>query len=470
VHKILVICSFFFFFVKKKMEGLTGIFFSVCILGVFLLAGKILRVIVPLFRTIFLPSSIIGGFLALACGPYMADILPVFIMETWRDIPGILINFVFATLFLGVAVPGIRVLWAQGGSQLCFGMVAGTGQYLVALLVTFLILIPFFDVPPVFATILEIGFAGGHGTAAGMRPVFEQIGFPEGSDLAQMSATVGIIIAVTGGIFYINIAARKGYCTRLGKSGIPGHKQKGLIPASQRYPIAKATVASESIEPMAFHFAVTGLAILIGWILLAGVRQIHPVLSGFPLFPLAMIGGMIVQVISERVKVATYFDRGSFERILGFSLDVLVVSAIASIRLDLFLENLWPFLILMVTGILWLFFCLIALAPRMFPYNWLERGITEYGMQSGVTAMGLLLLRLVDPGYKTDTAQAFGFKQMLYEPFLGGGLITATAPFILTGIGMGWSMLAAAVVMLIFLLVSLLNGWTVLNRSRRPHD
>jgi glutamate:Na+ symporter, ESS family len=449
------------------MEGLTGIFFSVCILGIFLLAGKILRVRVPLFRNIFLPSSIIGGFLALACGPYMADILPAFIMETWRDIPGILINFVFATLFLGVTVPGIRVLWAQGGSQLCFGMVAGTGQYLVALLVTFLVLIPFFDVSPVFATILEIGFAGGHGTAAGMRPVFEQIGFPEGSDLAQMSATVGIIIAVTGGIFYINIAARKGYCSRLGKSGIPGYKQKGLIPASQRYPIAKATVASESIEPMAFHFAVTGLAILIGWLMLAGVRQIHPVLSGFPLFPLAMIGGMIVQIISERAKVATYFDRDSFERILGFSLDVLVVAAIASIRLDLFIENLWPFLILMVTGILWLFFCLVILAPRMFPYNWLERGITEYGMQSGVTAMGLLLLRLVDPGYKTDTAQAFGFKQMLYEPFLGGGLITATAPFIVMGIGMGWSMLAAAMVMFLFLLISLLNRWTVLNRSTR---
>jgi glutamate:Na+ symporter, ESS family len=109
----------------------------------------------------------------------MADILPPFIMDTWREIPGILINFVFATLFLGVAVPGVRTMWSQGGSQLCFGMVAGTGQYFVALLVTALILVPVFDVSPVFATILEIGFAGGHGTAAGMRPVFEQMGFPK---------------------------------------------------------------------------------------------------------------------------------------------------------------------------------------------------------------------------------------------------------------------------------------------------
>jgi glutamate:Na+ symporter, ESS family len=452
------------------MEGLTGVFFSICILCLFLLAGKILRVKVRLFQKIFLPASIIGGFLALFCGPYMADILPPFILETWREIPGILINFVFATLFLGLAVPNPRTLWAQGGSQLCFGMVAGTGQYLAALLVTMLVLIPFFDVSPVFASILEIGFAGGHGTAAGMRGVFEQIGFPEGSDLAQMSATVGIIISVVGGIFYINIAIRKGYCVNLdSKTGIPEYKKRGLIPEKHRYSISKATVASESIEPMAFHFAVTGVAILAGWVMLSAVRQIHPVLKGFPLFPLAMIGGMIVQLVSARFKVDRYYDRSSFERILGFSLDVLVVAAIASIRLDLFIANLWPFLILMITGVAWLFFCLVILAPRMFPYNWLERGVTEYGMQSGVTAMGLLLLRLVDPNYKTDTAQAFGFKQMLYEPFLGGGLITATAPFIIISLGAGWSAGMALAVMILFVIISRLNGWLQLNPDKYKH-
>ncbi len=452
------------------MEGLTAVFFSICILGVYLLAGKILRVKVRLFQKIFLPASIIGGFLALFSGPYMLDILPAFILDTWREIPGILINFVFATLFLGIMVPGVRTLWSQGGSQLCFGMVAGTGQYLFAVLVTILVLIPFFDVSPVFATILEIGFAGGHGTAAGMRGVFEQMGFPEGADLAQMSATVGIIAAVTGGIFYINIAIRKGYCVNLDESkGIPEFKKKGLIPESERFDISRATVASESIEPMAFHFAITVLAILAGWLMLAGVRQIHPVVSGFPLFPLAMIGGMIIQIISIRLKVARYYDRQSFERILGFSLDVLVVAAIASIRLDLFIENLWPFVILMAVGIGWLFICLMVLAPRMFPYNWLERGITEYGMQSGVTAMGLLLLRLVDPNYKTDTAQAFGFKQMLYEPFLGGGLITATAPFIVIALGLWWSALFSLIIMLFFLVISWLNGWTNLNPVKDQH-
>ncbi len=449
------------------MEGLTGVFFSLCILLLFLLAGKILRAKVVLFQRIFLPASIIGGFLALLTGPYLLDVLPGFLFDTWSQIPGLLINIVFATLFLGVMIPGIKTMWTQGGSQLCFGMIVGSGQYLVAMLVTGLILMPLFDVPPIFATILEIGFAGGHGTAAGMHHVFAELGFPAGSALAQMSATVGIITAIVGGVFYINIAIRKGYCVNLDQSiGIPKFKKVGLIPEKERFTSSRATVASESIEPLAFHFAIVGLAILIGWAMLAGVRQIHPILSGFPLFPLAMMGGMIVQAVSMPLKASQYYDRLTFERILGFSLDVLVVAAIASIRLDLFIENLWPFLILMATGIAWLFFALIVLAPRMFPYNWLERGITEYGMQSGVTAMGLLLLRLVDPNYKTDTAQAFGFKQMLYEPFLGGGFITATAPFIVISLGIWWSIWATVAIILVFGLISWLSGWSGIHSKK----
>ncbi len=450
------------------MEGLTGVFFSLCILLLFLLMGKLLRAKVALFQRIFLPASILGGFVALLFGPYLLNVLPDFLYDTWTQIPGILISIVFATLFLGVIIPGVRTMWTQGGSQLCFGMMVGSGQYLVAMLVTVLVLMPLFDVPPIFGTILEIGFAGGHGTAAGMQQVFTELGFPAGSALAQMSATVGIITAVVGGVFYINIAIRRGYCVNLSKEkGIPHYKKVGLIPEKDRFTSSRATVASESIEPLAFHFAIVGLAILVGWVLLAGIRQLHPMLAGFPLFPLAMVGGMIVQVLSVPLKVSQYYDRLTFERILGFSLDVLVVAAIASIRLDLFIENLWPFLILMAVGIAWLFFALIVLAPRMFPYNWLERGVTEYGMQSGVTAMGLLLLRLVDPYYKTDTAQAFGFKQMLYEPFFGGGFITATAPFIVIGLGVWWSIWASAAIMLVFGLISFFSGWTRRNPTKK---
>ncbi len=441
------------------MEGVSAVFFSFCLLGLFLLAGKALRVAIRLFQRLFLPASILGGFLGLLCGPYLLDLLPAWVVLNWAQLPGLLINLVFACLFLGVAIPGARAIWSQGGAQLCFGMVAGLGQYAVALLVTGLLLTPFFDVPAAFATILEIGFSGGHGTAAGMSEVFSEIGFPAGSALAQMSATVGIITAVIGGILVINLQIRRGYRTMSGEGAAGIKPQSGLLDREKSFSLARATVAPESLEPFAFHFSVVALAVLLGWAMLGQVRGLHPLLRGFPLFPLAMLGGLLIQALAGPLRLNRYFDRSTFERILGFSLDFLVVAAIATIRLDLFIANFQPFLILMAVGIAWLMFCLLVLAPRMFPAFWLERGVTEFGMQSGVTAMGLLLLRLVDPQYKTGTAEAFGFKQMVYEPFLGGGLLTATAPFIILSFGPWWSAALALGGMMLFWLISLLNGW-----------
>ena len=449
------------------MEGFVGYFYSICLICVFLLIGSILRAKIKILQNLFLPSSIIAGFFALALGPYMLNIIPHWIVHCWSEKPGVLISVVFATLFLGVALPGPRKLWEEGGGMLCFGVVTGIGQYFVALIVVGLILMPFFHVPSIFACILEIGFSGGHGTAAGMYEVFNKLGFPAGGALGQMSATVGIIFAVVMGVILINIAIRNGNCVHLNKKkGIPGYKKTGLIPEDKRYSIATATVATESIEPLTFHFSMIGVAVLIGWIMLMGLKRLSPVLESFPLFPLAMIGGLIVQASCTKLRVAKYLDKKTFDRIMGFALDVLVASAIASLRLDLFIHNFWPFAILMLAGMLWLIFMVVVVAPRMFPEYFFERGITEFGMQAGVTAVGLLLLRLVDPMYRTGTAEAFGLKQMVYEPFLGGGLITALSPIFIISFGLWKSVVLCVIIMFVFLLISILNGWTRWKRHK----
>ncbi len=448
------------------MADLNTHFFGICLLAIFTLTGFAIRAKVRFIQNIFLPAAIIGGFLGLLFGPYALGVIPVSITSGWQQLPGILINIIFATLFLGVKIPPVKMLWSKGGSQLCFGVLISSGQYLFALLATGLILIPVFNVHPAFGTILEIGFAGGHGTAAGMAGVFEKVGFTDGAALGYMSATVGIITAIVGGIFFVNRAIRKGYCKTYSKTdSLPEYKRTGLISLqSDREAISTSTVASESIEPLAFHFAITGIAILLGWGMLFFIKKISPSLDGFPLFPLAMTGGLIVQIVAGKIGVARYFDKKTFDRILGVALELLVVSAIASLRLDLFLKNIIPFTIIMIIGISWVFFCLLFLAPRMLPGYWFEQGIAEYGMQTGVTAIGLLLLRLVDPGYKTDAAQAFGFKQMVYEPFLGGGFITATVPLLIFGVGIWWTIGMALLLMIVALTTSVLNGWFSLTR------
>ncbi|MFC3526066.1 hypothetical protein ACFOLK_16090 [Marinococcus halophilus] len=41
-----------------------------------------------------------------------------------------------------------------------------------------------------------------------------------------------------------------------------------------------------------------------------------------------------------------------------------------------------------------------------------------------MAATGLLLMRVADPENKSPAFTAFGYKQILFEPMVGGGLVT----------------------------------------------
>ena len=98
-----------------------------------------------------------------------------------------------------------------------------------------------------------------------------------------------------------------------------------------------------------------------------------------------------------------------------------------TIKLSVVAANWAPLLAICVAGTLLSLLLVIFLAPRLFKEAWFERAIAEFGQSTGVTATGLLLLRTVDPESKTIAAASFGYKQLLHEPFMGGGLWTAFA-------------------------------------------
>ena len=143
----------------------------------------------------------------------------------------------------------------MGGPQLCFGVVFGMGQYLVGLVVTMLILAPLFGTPAIFATILEVGFSGGHGTAAGMAETFDKMGFPAGGALGQMSATVGILVAVVFGIILVNIAIRSLRLPQRGERH-PDLQADGLILNPRSASRSPPPPGHRGHRALTFHFGI----------------------------------------------------------------------------------------------------------------------------------------------------------------------------------------------------------------------
>jgi len=60
----------------------------------------------------------------------------------------------------------------------------------------------------------------------------------------------------------------------------------------------------------------------------------HNLLGGFPLFPLCMLGGLLIQLFADKFDRAQTIDVGLIRRIQNCALDYLVVAAIATIRVD----------------------------------------------------------------------------------------------------------------------------------------
>lgn len=431
--------------------------------------GYWLRRKLVFLQRLYLPASVIAGLLGLL---FLQGLpVPAAVSVGWNKLPGLLINVVFACLFLGTALPTVSKVWKSSSRQLAYGQIVAWGQYAVGCFFVLLLLQPLFGLPDIFAGIMPVGFEGGHGTAGGMGPVFDELGFPEMKDYALACATGGILGAIIVGMGLVNWAVRKGYVEKKAPPRFDAEDLTGIIPDGKRPEAGKLTVSSDVIESLTLHLVFVGAAILLGWLMKQGLLQLAQLLPGkgaqifasFPLFPLCMLGGVTVQWLADRFDPHEHMNHGLMLRIQNCALDFLVVAAIATIRIDVVAKQWIPIVVLIAAGIGWNVLCLTVFARRAFKDAWFERGIAEMGQSMGVTATGLLLLRVVDPDYETEAAEAFAAKQLLHEPFMGGGLWTGAAIPLLALWG-GWPIFGIA--------VGAIAIWTIIliTMNRKTHD
>ena len=422
-------------------------------LSLLLLLGTGLRQRLRWLRRLGLPEALVAGLLGMVIGPYsVLRIFPEPVYAVWAQTPGVLINVVFATLFLGQALPSRTVLWQRAASQTAFGMVLGFGQYLVGGLAVLLVLGPWLGVNPLMACLIEVGFEGGHGTAAGMGPTFRDLGLASGEALGLAMATVGVLAAVLIGSTLVVIGRGRRWLVS-GQATDDEDRQSALAPASGSGGPHPPQPHSPTIDTLTINVALIGGAVGLGVLLKHGLIEAGTALGGadagrllnaVPLFPLAMVGGLLVQQLLVWQRHPRLAEAPLQQSIGSMAMDLLITAAMATLNLKLLGEAWLPLLVLAVAGLAWNLMAVLWLAPRLFRDAWFERAIADFGQGTGVTATGLLLLRMADPHSRSGALEAFSFKQLVFEPFLGGGLVTAFAPIALLSLGLpAWTALAA---------------------------
>ena len=289
------------------------------------------------------------------------------------------------------------------------------------------------------------------------------MGYPEAGGLAFFMATAGLIYSVVSGMIWVNIAVRYGW-TRGGKQKIA--RVSGLEQRHRSEPIGTAKVDSEVLDPLVFQALILATAFAVG----AGLQMLVGMYFELPLFMFTLIGGWVVRDMMRLLGIGDLIDPATIRRLVSGAMEFLIVAAIASLNVALVVQSIVPLSVLLLVAFLWTGLCLVVIGRQLLPKPyWFELGIINYGMSTGVTASGLMLLRIIDKEFDSGAAEDYALAAPLSSPFVGGGLLTIVAfPYMLQHPSLGVGPTAGIVLAATLILYLLGLLLTRINPAGKP--
>ena len=415
-----------------------------------LFAAKVLRCKLRFIQRDYIPAALIAGFLGLFLGPQFLNVLP-FSGEI-GNYPSILIAVLFGSMFVGARgkVSVKSVLKGAGDTMLVNGA-SEMMQFAVFILIGVTVLpMAFSGINDAFGLMLPSGFVGGHGTAAAIGGVLADAGWPDASTIGQTFATVGLLGGILLGVVLINVGARRGWTSVIkGVGYLPEEMLTGLVPEGKAAPLGKSTTNGVSIDSLTWHVCLVLVSVGMAYLVNEGLKVALPGVS-FPTYGLALLCGIVVQLLLKIVKLDSNVDKDVVTHIGSSATDFLVVFGIASIKVSVVVQYWVPIIVLSVFGFMFVTVWLLLISRRFFRSYWFEHGIYIFGMSTGVLATGVILLRITDPEFRTGVLEDFGLAWIVLSVM--DALLVAFAPvFVLAGQGVGFSLalIAASVAALV---------------------
>lgn len=397
---------------------LTQLLYSFCVLSVLLLIGTFLRGVVPAFRKLFLPASVIGGLVGLFVGPIIWQgggiPFPEEWITTWSALPGLLIVPVVASVPLGMAFEkksGAGATKATTNVMKVFALITlmSGAQAILGIVVkkVFDIIQPELNLYPAFGYELFAGFNGGPGTAGVIGSMYRDLNLPYwqlAQGLTSTTATFGIVGGMIIGIITINIAARRGWTSILTKPGdLPLDMARGYERDPEKQKSAgKDTTLSSSIESLTFHLSIILGGCGLAYILMNLIKTYKvPGLNQIPIWAYAIVVMFGVNFVIQKIGLGSMIDSKTKSKIAGTCSDYAIVASIASLPVHAVLEYLLPLIALIIGGYIITFGLIMVLSKAFFHDYWFEHAMTVLGTCAGVFLTGLMLLKICDPDFKS---------------------------------------------------------------------
>ncbi len=407
----------------------------VAVLLLSLLVANLLKKSFRIFRVSLIPTSVLGGAMLLIVAAIYNAVAGTPLFDTdffgGNGYAGLEI-ITYHALALGFIATSMRTggqkLTKKRSVEIFDTGVTTVATYLVQAVVGLAItMVAAKIIDGVFSAagiLLPFGYGQGTGQAMNYGNIYEQdYGFQGGKSFGLTIAALGFLSASIGGVIHLNILRKK--------HGISSVTRGGVTLTMEDFQGENEISLNGSIDKLTIQIALIGLAYWMSYLLMVVLGDLLPgmksVVYGFNfLFGVLMatLLKLIMKLLTKKgIMKRQYVNDFLMARVGGVFFDVMVVAGIAAIRLDVLKENWGIILILGVVGLVLTYFYVRLACVTLFKEYPEEQFLAMYGMLTGTASTGVILLRELDPNFKTPVADnlvlqqfpaiVFGFPMML---------------------------------------------------------
>ena len=428
----------------------SGRVITVLMLAVLLMIGTGLRRIGPIGR-LGIPASIIGGILGLLLGEGLFAVLP---MDS-GTLEGIVYHGL-AIVFIAVSLQTPKRAGRTGGAV---SFALGIAFFLNFQAVIGLLVVLVLGLHPGLGLLLPLGFEQGPGQALSLGKAWEASGLVDGGQLGLIIAALGFGWAIAAGVPMAAWGRRRGLLSQ--EHSEDNAREMGGATSAK-------PVVPGGLDPLSLHLAIIGLVYLITFGIVAGLAELFAAMPGIAAMAWGFhfIFGALVAIgmraALQRMSTEPILDNQQLSHIAGLTVDVVTCAAICAVQIAIFQANFVPIVLLTTLGGLLTAGAVIWLAPRVFPRAPFEHCILLFGAATGTLPVGLALLRIVDPDFRTPASLNAVLGSALSVP-LAAVFMMGLLPYAISGWPEGYPTTGFIALALFFAYaVAIFAGWRFL--------
>ncbi len=402
----------------------------------FMLLGTFLRARIKFFQKFLFPACLIGGVLGFV-------VMSLGWIKVGYNIFALIAFHLFSIGFVSVGLTGggnmkglgktvlkgsvwMGLVWTV---SLCVQSIAGAGVVMGINQV----------LDPIYA---GLGFLVGHGYTQGpgqtlaIASVWQNtFKIPDAISIGLSFAAAGFFVAAFVGVPLANWGVRKGYATNAPKD-LPNEFLTGILDRNTSHSAGKLTTHPANVDTMAIHMAILGLTYGLAYIVCYLLKTylfkgpMQAMAFGF-IFFWGLLVAMVVRFVMGKLKIAYLIDDNVQRRVTGTTVDFLIVATMMAVKLTVVLTYIVQLTLVCVVVAILTLIIIMYFGRRIADFSF-ERMVALFGYCTGTAASGLLLLRIVDPEFKTPVAMEVGLMNLIatftatHLIFLVGGVPAPT--------------------------------------------